>query len=195
LTAVAGGACSLPVEAGDDDDRALVERARLDGDVDAFAQLYRRYVGRVHAFAWYRTRDREAAEEITSAAFERAWRAMPKFVWRGGGFEPWLFRIAATETGGWYRRQGRHLRLVHRVAAEPVAEHDERPADVDPRLDALVAAMATLRPRYQEVITLRYLSGLGPEEASEVMGCTKATLAVTLHRAMNALRRAMGATS
>jgi RNA polymerase sigma-70 factor (ECF subfamily) len=183
----------VAVEVSDDDDRRLAERAGADADADAFAQLYRRYVDRVHAFAWYRTRDREAAEEITSAAFERAWRAMPSFVWRGGGFQPWLFRIAATEIGGWYRRRGRNQRLVHRVAAEPVAD-DEAPPGVDPRIDDLVAAVATLRPRYQEVITLRYLSGFSPEEAAEVMGCSKATLAVILHRAMNALRRAVGAT-
>jgi RNA polymerase sigma-70 factor (ECF subfamily) len=120
---------------------------------------------------------------------------MPTFRWRGGGFRPWVFQIAATETGGWYRRRTRADRLVHRVAAQPVLEPDELPRGVDPRVDDLVAALATLRPRYQEVITLRYLSGLSPEDAAAVMDCTKATLAVILHRAMGALRRAMGATS
>jgi RNA polymerase sigma-70 factor (ECF subfamily) len=183
------------VEVSDDDDRRLAERASAAADADAFAQLYRRHVDRVHAFAWYRTRDREAAEEITSAAFERAWRAMGTFEWRGGGFQAWLFRIAATETAGWYRRRGRSERLVQRAAAEPAFSDDDGfLPGADPRMDGLLAAVATLRPRYQEAVTLRYLSGLSPEEAAEVMGCTKATLAVTLHRAMNALRRAVGAT-
>jgi RNA polymerase sigma-70 factor (ECF subfamily) len=194
VTSVVGAACSPPVGEHDDDDRRLAERAR-GGDADAFAQLYRRHVDHVHAFAWYRTRDREAAEEITSAAFERAWRAMPTFQWRGGGFRPWVFQIAATETGGWYRRRTRAGRLAERVAAEPLLEADEVPAGPDPRLDDLVAALATLRPRYQEVITLRYLSNFSPEDAAAVMDCSKATLAVILHRAMGALRRVMGATS
>jgi len=177
----------------DDDERGLAERAR-QADSEAFAELYRRYVDRIHAFAWYRTRSREAAEDITSAAFERAWRAMPKFEWRGGGFRPWLFRIAATETAGWHRRRGRGERLVPRVAAEPLHEHDNV-VPIDARMEDLVAGMARLRPRYQEAITLRYLSGLGPDEAAEVMGCSKATLAVTLHRALNALRRTVAGAS
>lgn len=175
------------------DERALAERAR-DGDSDAFGELYRRYVDRIYAFAWYRTRSREAAEDITSAVFERAWRAIAKFAWRGGGFRPWLFRIAATETAGWHRQRGRRERAVARVAAEPSLD-DEPAVPVDARVDDLVAVLGQLRPRYQEVITLRYLSGLDPEEAAEVMGCSKATLAVTLHRAMNALRHAVGGAS
>jgi RNA polymerase sigma factor (sigma-70 family) len=80
------------------------------------------------------------------------------------------------------------------VAGEPPVDQDGV-VPIDGRVDEVVAAMSRLRPRYHEVITLRYLSGLGPEEAAEVMGCSKATLAVTLHRAMNALRHAVGAPS
>jgi DNA-directed RNA polymerase specialized sigma24 family protein len=31
-----------------------------------------------------------------------------------------------------------------------------------------------------------------PDQAAEVMGCSKATLAVTLHRALGALRKEVG---
>src|SRR5262245_46224802 len=48
----------------------LVERARTDPD--AFAELYRRYVHAVHAFAYRRSRSMEVADEITSSTFERA---------------------------------------------------------------------------------------------------------------------------
>jgi RNA polymerase sigma-70 factor (ECF subfamily) len=98
VSTFAGAACSPIIEGEhDDDDRRLAARAKA-ADSDAFAQLYRRYVDRIYSFAWYRTRSREAAEDITSAVFERAWRAIARFEWRGGGFRPWLFRIAATET-------------------------------------------------------------------------------------------------
>jgi RNA polymerase sigma-70 factor (ECF subfamily) len=194
VTTFAGAACSPIVgRHEDDDDRRLAEQAKA-ADSDAFAVLYRRYVDRNYSYAWYRTRSREAAEDITSAVFERAWRAIARFEWRGGGFRPWLFRIAATETAAWHRGRGRRERLVARVASEPPPD-DELVVPVDARVDDQVAALAGLRPRYQEAITLRYLSGFGPDEAAEVMGCSKATLAVTLHRAMNALRRAVGASS
>ena len=186
-------AASLPVLVEDGiDERGLAEAAR--SSPDAFAVLYRRYVGRVHAFAFRRSGSREVAEEVTSATFERAWRAMPSFEWRGGGFKAWLFAIAARELAGWYRRNARGnnvraqraLRLLH----TDTAVDDDR-AGVEDDLAALRDALSTLPERYQEVISLRHLAGLEPAEAAAAMGCTKAVLAVTLHRATKALRRAV----
>lgn len=182
------------------DERLLVEQAR--SDPNAFTLLYRAYVGRIHAFAYRRTGSYEDAEEITAAVFERAWRALPTFAWKGGGFEPWLFRIAANELVSHHRRKARvHSERVARVLREMAEDLRDDPAlaalldvdDAERRAAGLRAALGTLTPRYQEVITLRYLAGLSAAEAAAAMGCSKGALAVTLHRAMNALRRAMDA--
>src|SRR5437764_15102430 len=85
--------------------RALIERAK--DDADAFAALYRRYLSPVYGFAFRRSNSREVAEEVTSATFERVWKGLGAFEWKGGGFEPWLFRIAAVEVAAYYRRQQR----------------------------------------------------------------------------------------
>ncbi|HET9443234.1 MAG TPA: RNA polymerase sigma factor [Acidimicrobiales bacterium] len=175
-----------------EDTRWLVERAK--SEPDAVALLYRRYVRRIYAFAHHRSGSAEAAEEITSSTFEQALARLPGFVWRGGGFEPWLYRIAATETAAYFRRarraEGPRAQQAARELAVPTfwSGHD---VDVDDagRSERVVAALARLRPRYQEAISLRYLAGLSHEEAAVAAGCTKPVFAVTLHRAMTALRR------
>lgn len=180
------------------DERLVVERARTDPD--AFTLLYRAYVRRIHGFAYRRTGSYEEAEEVTAAVFERAWRALPGFAWRGGGFEPWLFRIAANELVSHHRRRARvhseRVATVLREMAEELREDPELVAllevdDDERRIATLREALGTLPARYQEVITLRYLAGLAPKEAAAVMGCSTGTLAVVLHRAMKALRLAM----
>ena len=182
------------------DQRGLVEQARHDRD--AFASLYRQYVRRVYGFAYKRAASREVAEDITAATFERAWRAMPAFTWQGGGFEPWLFRIAANEVAAHFRRQARadsdRARKALRDMAAELAEDEElagllRAGDLDERLARLRRGLAVLNPRYQEAISLRYLAGLSADEAAAAMGCSKPVLAVTLHRAIRALRRTMEA--
>ena len=55
----------------------------------------------------------------------------------------------------------------------------------------MLQALGRLNERYQRAITLRYLTGLSPEDAAHAMGLNKATLAVVLHRALGALRKAM----
>ena len=52
-------------------------------------------------------------------------------------------------------------------------------------------ALATLPPHYRDAITLRYLGELSADDAAAVLECSKAALAVTLHRALGALRRAL----
>jgi RNA polymerase sigma-70 factor, ECF subfamily len=180
-------------DADENDERALVERARVDPS--AFAELYRRYLPRVHAFAFRRTGVVEVAEDITSAAFERALRNLGAFQWRPGGFGPWLFRIVANELADHYRRQGRAG--SERTAAAAVRFHGEAsrdPADeVGDRDDVaeLLDAMSRLSPRYQQALSLRYLAGLTPGEAAAALGTSKATMAVVVHRATRALRKAM----
>lgn len=185
--------------AGDDGDseleQQLVDLAR-SGDPDAFATLYRHYLPRIHAFAYRRTRSRELAEDITAATFERAYRQLERFEWRGGGFGAWLFKIAANELADYYRRQQRARSERGQVAMgalhSPAAVDDvERIEAGDDSARRMMAALGTLNPRYQEAISLRYLAGLSHEEAAEAMGATKPVMAVTLTRALKALKKAI----
>ncbi len=177
------------------DERRLVELAR--DDREAFAELYRRYVSRVYAFTYRRTRIAEVAEDITSATFERALRSLDTFQWRSGGFGPWLFRICANELVDHHRRTARATSDRARGAAFAlVAEGSPDPADAIDGDDAaaeVLVAMDRLNPRYQRALSLRYLSGLTTDEAAAAMGTSKATMAVIVHRATRALRQAMEA--
>ncbi len=137
----------------------------------------------------------EVAEDITSAAFERALRNLGSFAWRPGGFGPWLFRIVANELADHYRRAGRSGSERTAVALRNLhAQEPPDPADEVGARDAVaevLAAMDLLSPRYQQALSLRYLAGLSPDEAAAAMGTSKATMAVVVHRATRALRKAL----
>jgi RNA polymerase sigma-70 factor (ECF subfamily) len=176
-------------------ERRLVERAR-SGDPDAFATLYRLYMPRIHAFAYRRSHSREISEDVCAATFERAFRQLERFEWRGGGFGAWLFRIASNEIADHYRRKQRAqgergqmaMHALHNESSYDDVEHIET-GDESSR--ALLSALGTLNPRYQQAISLRYLAGLSHEEAAEAMGTSKPVMAVTLTRALKALKKAM----
>ncbi len=176
------------------DERALVDAARHDPA--AFAELYRLYFERIHAFSYRRTHSRDLAEDITSATFERAFRMLDRFEWRGGGFGAWLFRIASNELADHYRRQGRSQSERGQAAFgqlySPASLDDlDRVESSAEELQLLLLALDNLHPRYQEAISLRYLSGLSHEEAAAAMGIAKPVMAVTLSRALKGLKKAM----
>lgn len=176
-------------------ERALVDRAR-QGDPDAFANLYREYLPKIHAFSYRRSHSREVAEDVTAATFERAFRQLEHFEWRGGGFGAWLFRIASNELADHYRRQHRSQTergqmALHALHSEATIDDLERIESGDGSTRTLVEALGSLNPRYQQAISLRYLAGLSHEEAAEAMGASKPVMAVTLTRALKALKKAM----
>ena len=161
-----------------EDERALVERARAEPA--AFAELYQRYLPRVYAFAYRRTGVVEAAEDITSAAFERALRNLGAFHWQPGGFGPWLFRIVSNELVNQYRDTGRAASPRGRAAADrlhgtPSGDPAELVGARD-EVQGVLAVMDRLSPRYQQALSLRYLSGLTSDEAAAALGTSKATI-------------------
>ena len=177
---------------GPTDERSLVEQAR--SDPEAFAELYRRHLERVHRFAWRRLGSREAAEDVAAATFERAWRGLPAFRWHDGGFPAWLLRIAANEVTDHVRRESRPSsdrgqRALSLLAPVPSAGADDLLEGDDP---VLRAALDRIRPRYAEALALRYLADLAPAEAAAALGVSSSTFAVVLNRAKHALERELG---
>ena len=189
------------LERADDDEqvveRALVDRARTDRG--AFAALYRMHVDAVYRFAYRRCGSREVAEEATSATFERALRSMASFEWRGNGVRPWLLRIASNEVAEIYRgvarADGRRAQIALRDLSEGADADGGDPTDLAGRhgvdMAAMHAAIDRLPERYRAVISLRYLAGMSADAAATELQCSNRVLAVTLHRALAALRREM----
>ena len=76
-------------------DADLADVARvLDGEVEAFEGIVRRWQGPLINMAWRYCRDRGRAEEMAQEAFLRAWRGLGQWR-RESSFSTWLFALAA----------------------------------------------------------------------------------------------------
>jgi len=175
---------------GDADVVALVDRAR-EGDPDAFASLYDRYVERVYRFVLYRVHgDSALAEDLTSEVFLRALRKIKGFTWQGRDVGAWLLTI------------GRNLVLDHFKSGRARLEvlGIETPSAVDDRiLDAedealsrvsqrdLYHAIQQLGSEQQEVIYWRFLQGYSVAETAAAMGKTDGAIKALQYRAVKAL--------
>jgi RNA polymerase sigma-70 factor, ECF subfamily len=79
----------------------LVARAK-EGDGNAFAQLYRRYLDEVYGFVAARLSDRQAAEDATQTIFFRAMQSLHTCR-DDAAFPGWLFAIARNVVTDTYR--------------------------------------------------------------------------------------------
>ena len=166
-----------------DRERTLVDRAR--SDAAAFGELYDFYLPRIYGFVYRRVRERAVAEDLTATTFQRAFEALRYRDLRNDSFGGWLYRVAANATVDHVRHGQRLISL----AMTDGAVGDAFAASLD--RDELRAAMTRLSGQQREVLTLRFYDDLDADEAAAVLGCSRATFAVRLHRAISALRSAL----
>jgi RNA polymerase sigma-70 factor (ECF subfamily) len=168
--------------------KRLVERAQ-HGDREAFEQIYRQQVGRIHALCWRLTGDADLTEELTQEAFVRAWRKLHLFKGKSA-LSTWLHRLTVNVVMADHRVHG-----VRRRRQLPLEEvHSERLASrgEDPELALeLERAIATLPPRARSVFVLHDVEGYGHAEIAEIAGMAIGTSKAHLHRARNLLRKAL----
>lgn len=181
------------------EERDLLDRLRA-GDEEAFAMLVRRHHPAMVRLASAYVPNRAVAEEVVQEAWLGVVRGIERFEGRSS-LKTWLYRI-----------------VVNRARTAGVREHRETPIDltgpveqfgphggwvdppvpwtdaVDDRLTAattlerLPALLAELPDSQRQVVTLRDVDGLSPEETCAVLGISESNHRVLLHRGRARLR-------
>jgi RNA polymerase sigma-70 factor (ECF subfamily) len=171
-------------------ERECIRQARVDPR--AFASLYDHYFPRVYAYVCYRVYDPQDAEDIIAEVFYRAIRHLKRFKWRNAqSFAAWLFRIAHNQVVDHIRQHNRAGLSID--AEDSLAEWSDQAPSPEEALtqqeafQQMRALIATLSPRRQEVITLRFYGGLRNSEIARVLGLDERTVAAHLCRALRDL--------
>ncbi len=162
------------------DDAELVGRAR-GGDVEAFAELVRRYERRVGAVLYRLLDDPRDVEEAVQDVFVQAWRNLDRFRGESALFT-WLYRIAVNEALMGRRRK--------RPALDPLEDAPDRAQDEpDVELRAfLVTQLRALPFEYRAPLVLRDVEGFSNQEVAEVLGLSLAAAKSRIHRARMQIR-------
>src|SRR4051794_11983022 len=118
----------------------------------AFDALYRSAAGDVYAYVRSIVRDTGAAEDVTAAAFEKAFRRRRSFDARRGSERAWLFGIARNAALDELRRRRRTIALTLGPAG---AEAGGGNAADDPRGAGVRAARAALHAAEPAAVALQ----------------------------------------
>jgi RNA polymerase sigma-70 factor (ECF subfamily) len=156
--------------------------------------LYRSSRTDVYAYVATLLRDRAAAEDVTSLAFERAFRRRRTFDRRRGEERAWLFGIARNAALDELRRRRRLAVLVAdpEDVREPAVEDGD---EITLRRTAVQAALAELPAREREIVALKFHGGLSNTELARVLGVSESSAGTLLYRTMEKLRKACNATA
>lgn len=171
-------------------DAVLIAKAQ-QGVTEAFGELYERYHATIFRFVYLRLSSPQDAEDLTDDIFLRAWNNVHKYDERGIPFAAYLFQIARNALIDHYRKNRNPVTSIEDLNLPDV---DPEPEDhVSSRLEfqELQRRMEFLPEDYQVVLTLRFLSGLSPEETARMMNRSEGAVRVLQFRALTALKRLM----
>lgn len=167
------------------DDSQLARKAR--GNVEAFAELYRRHVTRVYRYHMAHTGNVKDAEDLTSQTFMAALEGIRSF--RGdGSFAAWLMGIAARKKAMFFRGRPIELPLeaaLHVPASDPPAD---QAADQHLQLTQILQTLKQISPDRSEALTLCFFGGLTTAEAGRVLRKSEAAVKMLLSRGLQDLR-------
>ena len=131
------------------------------------------------------------AYDATADVFVVAWRKLD-VVPRGDEALAWLYGVARLVLLNHRRSDRRAGRLVAKLTrlrgADPAPPEAVVIQNADDR--EVVDALATLRPQDQEILRLAYWEELPHAAIGELIGCSRKTADVRIHRALRRLRQA-----
>ena len=179
------------------DEATLVVQAR-DGDDKAFAELVRRYEGKIFRLAQHVTQNREDAEDVLQETFMKAYEHLDQF--KGDSkFYTWIVRIAVNQALMKLRRRktDKSVSLDETIdtgedtLVREIAAWDEDPEQRFSRDELgtiLDSAIHSLEPPYRSVFVLRDIEELSTEETADALNLSVPAVKSRLLRARLQLR-------
>lgn len=146
-----------------------------NGDMDAFAEIYSRYVSKIFVFVLTRVRDPYLAEDFTSETFCRALRRIDSVTYEGTGVCAWLTIIARNMIYD-HTKSAHHKLNITALAIPDFSDDHDNPEEAAVKTLAAIAAkqrveqlLSQVRPDYRRCIELRFLQEMTHAEAAAAM--------------------------
>jgi RNA polymerase sigma-70 factor (ECF subfamily) len=188
----------MPVSSQAGTDEAILVAQSRTGDDRAFAELVRRYEGKIFRLAQHVTQNREDAEDVLQETFMKAYEHLDQF--QGNSkFYTWIVRIAVNQALMKLRRRktDKSVSLDETIdtgedtIVREIAAWDEGPEQRFSREELggiLDSAIQSLDTPYRSVFTLRDIDELSTEETADALGLSIPAVKSRLLRARLQLR-------
>lgn len=174
-------------------DFELIDRATIEHDQSAYAELMKRYKNPVYHMILKMVRNVDDAEDLTIEAFAKAFKYLSRFK-KDYTFSTWLFRIATNNAIDFIRKKKIETLSLNSSYKDDsgdaitidVEDNDPNPMEeaIKMQRNELVRLFVTkLPPKYQRLVRLRYFDEMSYNEISKELESPLGTVKAQLHRA------------
>jgi RNA polymerase sigma-70 factor (ECF subfamily) len=172
-------------------DSGLVQQAvrrAKEGDREALHFLYVRYAQDLNRYVIGFVRDPHEADDIVQNVFAKLITGIGKYEQRDVPFTAWIMRVARNAAFDHIRARRAIPTEDVRVAEDDTAGHVQ--VNVERGQD-LRQALEELPEDQREVLVLRHVVGLSPEEIADTLGRTESSIHGLHHRGRRRLKSSL----
>ena len=182
-------------------DYALVQRALKDKDQRAYGELMERYRESIYYMLLKMVNNSDDADDLTIEAFGKAFKRLHQYTPQFA-FSTWLFKIASNNCIDHIRKK--RINALSLDAGYTNSDGETREITIadgklDPeetmekmeRVKKMREVVTKLKPRYRELVELRYFKELSYEEISQELDIPLGTVKAQLFRAREFLYNLM----
>jgi RNA polymerase sigma-70 factor (ECF subfamily) len=161
--------------------------SKKDDDDEAFVVLMTHYQGHLYGYALSLTADPEAANDLLQETNVVLWENWREFE-PGTNFKAWSFRVAHFQFMALRQRRLRdRLYFGDGLVTAIAVEAKELDEVYEQRVASLASCLEQLRPRWREIIRLRYSEGLAVQGMATKIGLSANAISQLLFRARRSL--------
>jgi len=175
------------------EDFRLIDRATIENDEQAYAELMKRYKKPVYHMILKMVRNVDDAEDLTIEAFAKAFKNLKRFK-KDYTFSTWLFRIATNNAIDFIRKkklETMSLDTSYKDDSGEAVKIDVEDNELNPmeetiktqKIELIRIFVDKLPPKYQRLVKLRYFDELSYEEIAKELEAPLGTVKAQLHRA------------
>ena len=173
------------------DERSLVLRL-IEGDEDAFCELYAAYKNRLIYFAMRFLKSREYAEDIFQDAFAVVWQGR-RFINQDASFSAYLYTIVRNRILNQLRDLSNQDKLREQILSQAVNYTNETKDEIiaNDLRQFISRALQQLTPRQREIFQMSRERQMSHREIAEVLGISVNTVQESISISLRPLRTYM----
>jgi len=183
-------------------DYRLVQLA-LNGDQKAYTELLDRYRDAIYFMLLKMVNNKSDAEDLTIEAFGKAFKNIKQYT-PNFAFSTWLFKIATNNCIDFIRKKkANHVSLDHSGEDQEDPSTNIEASVLTPeesmiknqKISLLRSVVSKLKPRYRNLVELRYFKEYSYEEIAQELNLPIGTVKAQLFRARELLFNILKSTS
>lgn len=149
---------------------------------------YDEYSDMLYRHAFYRVSGHEEALDLVQDTFVKTW----EYMGQGNDLDnikAFLYSVLNNKIIDYYRKKkSSSLDELHEAGFNPQSDGGHEAIVESAEIKQIVGLLDKLQDNYRDVIIMRYVDGLSPQEIAKVTGEKENTVSVRLNRAVNKMK-------